>query len=657
MADGVQTAERWFTAAELAGRTGLPNTHSAVVRSAKRNGWLSRQRTGRGGGREYALSSLPAITQAALIISEKPTIERSRKAGFSAERIASIWQRYERVGQALQNVATQRLKALHAIEALVRSGMPMMEARDVVADQMQRDSTAGASSASIARWQASVKGAHRSDWLALLIPHYAGRTATATMEPAAWDYFKGDWLRLEQPSAESCYRRLQRVAATHPEWAPLPSLRTFTRRVERELPRGVRVLARQGTEAMLRTFPAQERDRSGFAAMDGVNADGHKWDVAVRFPDGKIGRPLIVGFQDLRAGKILSWRMDRSESSDLVRLAFSDMVQQFGIPRACWLDNGRAFASKYLTGGTPNRYRFKIREDDPVGIITGLGVAVHWVTPYHGQAKPIERAWRDFCDAIAKHPAFAGAYMGNNPTNKPENYGSRAVEWDDFVRVVNSEIAAHNAREGRRGGVCAGRSFDAVFAESYATAPIRKASSEQLRTLLLTAEAVTADRSDGSLRLSAGNRYWCEALTWHTGRKVVVRFDPMALHSGVHCYELDNTYIGYADCIGPVGFADSNAGREYGQAKNQFSKASKAMLDAERRMSAAQVAAQVPTMVPTDMPPAAVIEGVFGKPEKRAIAKAAEPMRRTGTDDMDSAGAMCARIAQERKRRFDQGEF
>ncbi|WP_245528436.1 transposase domain-containing protein [Gluconobacter morbifer] len=45
------------------------------------------------------------------------------------------------------------------------------------------------------------------------------------------------------------------------------------------------------------------------------------------------------------------------------------------------------------TGGIPNRFRFKVKEDEPVGIMTQLGVEVHWTTPYSGQSKPIERAW------------------------------------------------------------------------------------------------------------------------------------------------------------------------------------------------------------------------------------------------------------------------
>uniref|UniRef100_UPI0039800C3B transposase domain-containing protein n=1 Tax=Salmonella sp. s54836 TaxID=3159673 RepID=UPI0039800C3B len=92
---------------------------------------------------------------------------------------------------------------------------------------------------------------------------------------------------------------------------------------------------------------------------------------------------------------------------------FRDVVERYGIPHHAWLDNGRGFASKLLTGGVANRYRFKVREEDPTGILVALGVQIHWATPYHGQAKPIERAFRDLCDRVAKHPAFAGAYTGH----------------------------------------------------------------------------------------------------------------------------------------------------------------------------------------------------------------------------------------------------
>ena len=293
--------------------------------------------------------------------------------------------------------------------------------------------------------------------------------------------------------------------------------------------------------------------------------------------------------------------------------------------------NGRGFASKMLTGGVANRFRFKVKDEDPTGVLVGMGMEIHWATPYHGQAKPIERAWRDFCDRIAKHPQFAGAYTGNSPTAKPENYGSKAVAWDVFVRVMNDEIAAHNARPKRRTRVCGGiYSFDAVFAASYAQSTIRKATDEQLRQLLLAAEVGDAHRLDGSVHIS-GNRYWCEALSEHAGRKVLIRFDPDALHSEVQVYSLANVYIGRADCIAAVGFADTGAAREHTRARRQFIRATKDQRKAEVRMDAAKVAAQIPEQAPEILPTAGVVAPMFGKPAR--VPAAQEALQRTGTDD------------------------
>ncbi|WIA55483.1 transposase domain-containing protein [Sphingobium sp. WTD-1] len=137
-----------------------------------------------------------------------------------------------------------------------------------------------------------------------------------------------------------------------------------------------------------------------------------------------------------------------AESEDMVtaRLVFADLFQKWGIPKGLLSDNGRAFASKWLTGGARTRFRFKIRDEDPLGVLTALGITVHWAKPYRGQSKPIERGFRDFCDAIAKHPAFDGAYTGNTPLAKPEDYGSRAIDietfWRDFVGAAPVVVAA-----------------------------------------------------------------------------------------------------------------------------------------------------------------------------------------------------------------------
>ena len=625
--------KQWFTAAELAGIAGMPSTDRNVRLRAEREGWTTRDRE-RGKGFEYALASLPLATQAALLLrlqAPLPALSPGRGTRrLTDEQRQSAWARYERLPDNLKAMAQRRLRALNSVDALLAHGQPLMAARAAVAGELQREGVRGASSPSIARWQADVAGAPRSDWLALLAPAYVGRIVTASIEPEAWELFKADYLRLEQPSATSCYDRLRRIAAQR-GWT-LPALRTFVRRLEREIARPVLVLAREGEEALMRLYPAQERDRSHFAAVEGVNADGHRFDVFVRFPDGEIGRPCLIGWQDLSSGKLLGYRLCDHESSDAVRLSLCDVVTTYGVPAHAWLDNGRAFAAKWMTGGTPNRYRFKVRDEDPVGIMVGLGIQVHWVTPYHGQAKPIERAWRDLCDRIAKHPTCAGAYTGNNPTAKPENYGSTAVAWDVFEALVADEIAQHNARLGRRGGSCAGRSFDQVFAEGYARATVRKASAEQLRTLLLAAEAVTANAENGSVHLS-GNRYWCEALSPYAGQKVVLRFDPRSLHTSVSVYALDGRFIADAECIAAVGFADANAAREHARETKRFRRATKDALKAERRMAAAQVVAQLPATPPAELPPAAAIAPIFGKHGAKPAPPVERELARTGTDN------------------------
>jgi hypothetical protein len=417
-------------------------------------------------------------------------------------------------------------------------------------------------------------------------------------------------------------------------------LRTFQRRVDAEVPRTVQVLARQGKEAFQRTMPAQQRDKNVFHALEALNADGHRFDVFARALDGLIFRPVLVAFQDVYSGKILSWRIDQTEHSGLVRLAFGDVVENYGIPSEVYLDNGRSFAAKWLTGGTQTRYRFKIREEDPEGLFVQLGTQVHWTTPYHGQAKPIERAWRDLCETIAKHPACRGAYTGNKPTAKPENYGSKAVDIADFERLVGQEITAHNARLGRRSAICNGKSLDQAFDQSYATAIIKKASSEQRRWWLLAAESASADRATGHITLFK-NRYWHESLTDHAGDKLIVRFDPQNLHAGVHCYTSANRYLCHAECLGAFGFNDQNAARELAKAKQQRKKAATQLLDRERKVAVLETA--LPTSQPPPVPTAKGIAPVFKAP-------LAKPSPQSASNS-DFEGRFAASVSQLKPRK------
>lgn len=620
----------WLSPAEIASLAlpGLPNTERGVQLRAQREQWADparqwpldengtwRRRRGRGGGIEYSAAVLPlearlrlemAPAVSAIVSSATPELVVNDNKGceerLTPER-SELWRQFDRQPQYRKDEARKRVELLLAIERLSDGGTARCAAFSLVASE------SGTSERTLRLWRSKVDGVDRADWMVYLAPRHVGsRGRELLLEGDAWDFIRADWLRVEQPSFESCWRRLEKVAA--PKGWHLPSKKTVERRLL-ALPLSVKVVGRQGTEALKQLYPAQKRDRSIFHALEAVNADGHKWDVFAKWPDGHIGRPVMVAFQDLYSGKVLAWRIDRSEHAALVRLAVGDVVSTFGVPDHVWLDNGRGFAAKWLTGGTPTRYRFRVREEDPAGILTSLGVEVHWTQPYSGQSKPIERAFRDFCGDIAKDPRFAGAYTGNTPLAKPENYGKTAVPIDTFVAVVAEGIAAHNARQGRRTDVANGRSFDQAFHDSYAKSAIRRATEEQRRLWLLAAENITS-RRDGSIEL-LGNRFWADQLVDFAKHKLIVRFDPQALQTEVHAYRLDGTYICSAPVIEAVGFADVDAARKHAAARNKWMRSQKDMLEAERVIGIDQVAAMLPKVVPDAPPePSTVVRPLFG---------------------------------------------
>jgi hypothetical protein len=309
--------------------------------------------------------------------------------------------------------------------------------------------------------------------------------------------------------------------------------------------------------------------------------------------------------QDVYSRKILGWNIDLSENVLSTRMAFAQMLREFGIPQVCYLDNSRTFASKALTAGAETRYRGKIDPEEPAGLLVSLGIEVRFTQIYSGRSKPIERAWREMADRISRSAACAGAYAGNSPTNKPANYGERAVPWDEFEAIVARGIAAHNARKSK-GGACKGRSRDVTFAESYAVSAIRKANDVQLRMALLAAERVRLDSRTGEIRLF-GNRYYSPVFVDHLGERVTVRFDPWNLHSAVHVYDKKGQYLAEADLWEDYGFSEQAGAVAAGKLRKEVRRAVRAAEDAHRTLTAAEITA---AQIPVDIAP---------RPEARII--------------------------------------
>ena len=646
-------AKTWFTVKELADLAlpGLPRGWRKIHEMASAERWalrcdtagapLARPRSGRGGGLEFHRSLLPAVAAVAMVQRLELEPARAPDEAF-APAPSPAWAWLERQTDAVRDEARRRLKAIEAIEVLKAAGMTASAAVAAVAGNEK------VSSATLWGWLKLTSGVDRADRLPALAPRRTGGGREAEVHPRAWDYFKSDYLRPERPTLAACYDRAARAAAAQ-GWGELPHLKTFQRKLEREVdPRAI-ILARNGVDELRRSAPAQERSVAELHALEHVNIDGHRWDVFVRWPDGTVGRPMMVAIQDIMSRKMLAWRIAESESAHDVRLAFADLFRLYGIPGGCTLDNGRGFASKWITGGAANRYRFKVQPDDPVGLLTALGVGIHWTLPYRGQSKPIERAFRDFCGRIATHPALAGAYTGNSPMAKPDNYGNAAIPIEDFRALVAAEIAAHNARPGRDTELGRGLySFDQVFEESYARSPVRRATAEQLRLALLASEKVRAERKTGTIDLF-GNRYWTDELIHHAGELVIARFDPDALQTEIHVYDLAGRFLMTAPVWRAVGFLDVDAAKTRARLDSRRRKHARELLDAERRLEAHELAALLPPPEPAAPMTPRVIRPVRTGRAAVAAALAPEPVEespRTAAFDRFLSGAARLRAVE-----------
>lgn len=599
----------WYSASELADMAlpGMPCARNRMVDLARELKWaerinqfgeaLARKGFGRGAPTLYHFSLLPNAAVAELhrrgllgadqvaLSTDLEPIKVPLKAPLDD---ALGWDWYDRQSAAVKKEANARLVILQKIEALEASGMGVNAAMSACA--------VGVSVATIWNWRRLVAKIDPKDRLPALAPRRRGGGIRVDIDDDLWLVFKSDFLRPSAPTYAGCYARLEVMAKAR--GITLPNVKTLQRRLEAEVPKKVIKLRREGAKSLAETLPAQTRTVAGMHAMQAVNVDGHKWDVFVKFPakngqPERIARPITIAMQDIYSRKIVAWRTSDVESAVQTRLCFADLCKNWGIPTHVTMDNGRAFASKWITGGAKTRFRFKIRDEDPLGVLTQLGVNVHFTKPAHGQSKPIERSFRTLEEIIGKHPLCEGAYTGRHIDAKPENYASRAIDLDVFEALIDAGMRAYNAKRGRYTEMTRGGSFDETFKTSYEASEVRKASSEQLRLALLAADQIRADRKTGAVSLY-GNTYYDPSLFEVAGKRVTVRFDPQDLMQSVHIYLESGEYLCEAKIEVATGFYDVASAKARAKLDAAHLKATREAARLEGLISAAELAAMMP---------------------------------------------------------------
>jgi len=398
----------------------------------------------------------------------------------------------------------------------------------------------GTSYATLARWYDDVKHLEQKDWEPALVPGWHGGRKKEDIHPAVWENITARYLVKSQPTAKSVYEYACRWAAK--KGFEVPSYRIVLARLN-AIDRQVRILKREGESALDRTIPGIVRDWSTIDLHEIWNADGRKADVFCIWPDGYVGRPVVVDWLDMRSRMFLGAAFDKGENVDLVRRSFHAAVKRTGcVPSEAYLDNGAAFASKEFTGGQAKRNRFKFKETEITGILTLMGVRPTWATPGRGQVKPVESNHNVFARGVDQRAEFVNAYCGKDTVSRPE--GSNPIKHPipiaDYMAAYMEEAEAYNMRPHRGIGMD-GKSPMQVYNELRDSTIARKPTKEQMAWCMLVAQQVTLNKRDASFIIN-GNVYWDEKLPKLTSTgPYTARYDaedstvPVQLFDGETC--------------------------------------------------------------------------------------------------------------------------
>jgi len=157
-------------------------------------------------------------------------------------------------------------------------------------------------------------------------------------------------------------------------------------------------------------LPWIERDYDRIEVGDVVVADGHVLNFEILNPwTGKPKRMILILWFDMKSSYPLGWEIMPTENTQAINSALRRAIIRLGkIPKVAYLDNGKAFASRFFKGVDFDEAGFS-------GIFDKLNIKSIYAWPYHGQSKTIERFFGTFAELERMSPSYIGTSIAEKP--------------------------------------------------------------------------------------------------------------------------------------------------------------------------------------------------------------------------------------------------
>ena len=520
---------------------------SSIIRRAEREGWQSQKCAGRGGGKEWLLSSMPEDTRLAIrAAEEKQAMELAPATTVPAlsptltTAIMDDKRRYQALARAdlvCQYIGWQRRHGATKIQK-----GEFIVAYKAGAWPKLLEEVGPVSWQTLERWKLEQE---RSGSVLSLADKrgvtHKGRTMLTEEHKRV---ILGHVLNPNGANVSQCVREVQKkFQATGLASPSEPTIRRFVKQYMTEC-FDEWTLFREGKKAWNdKCAISLLRDWNLVQVGDVVIGDGHTLNFETINPaTGKPTRMTIVLFYDGASNCPLGWEIMATENTASISAAFRRTCIMLGkFPRVVYLDNGRAFRAKFFKG-CPD-----FEQAGFLGLYRDLGCSVIHAWPYHGQSKPIERFFGTFHDMEVWMPSYTGNDIAHKPARMKRGedlhrqlytkLGGRPLTEEETLVQVARWFAEYATRPQYRTHLH-GRTPGDVFMEGRGEG--LSPQDMQKLTLFMMQKEVRTITKDG-IKVN-GRLYWHEKL-YSRRHSVLVRYDEHFNPYTVYVYTLDGDLL------------------------------------------------------------------------------------------------------------------
>ena len=468
-----------YTAQEMKEILGYADVRNISLR-AKREGWQSRPRSGRGGGFEWRVSSMPEKTRLVIAYAVKPTDDAPATVAAPAlPNTAPL----RHLSEKERNTVVARLAFVREIErlALVSSYKAAISSLALASLQgtlparlaglvpfanarYGRGESRGLSERSLYEWRA----VYAEKGEAGLIPRHPQKVMT----PPAWLHlFLKFWQRPQKPSiaqaheefAGACQSIITGVntnlpvdlnvtdtqrfllnAAAELQKSGIPSIYAVRRWLQKiALPE--REAGRRTGNALLHLRPHKLRLTDDLLPTDVYTADGTTADVEVLHPyNGQPFKPELTFVVDVATRRVVGVSVALAEDKFTILDALRMACCAGGIPAIFYTDNGPGYKNKLMLA-------------EGVGMLERLGIEKADAIPGRPQGKGLmERTVQTLTRRLCKQFASCTTYdMDPDAAHKVFKLSRKQIKetgtsgyqpsWQEFLDALKRRVAQYNA--------------------------------------------------------------------------------------------------------------------------------------------------------------------------------------------------------------------